>query len=106
MISIHNALTSDGRDFNHIKMQVSVLVSVLTVASVLFGQPFEFKDYLEIYRFFVMIVSIFSVNVVAVKFINLTVLLNRCFARINTGLCEVIQCAGEESVGFVDRYLL
>jgi len=90
MISIHNALTSDGRDFNHIKMQVSVLVSVLTVASVLFGQPFEFKDYLEIYRFFVMIVSIFSVNVVAVKFINLTVLLNRCFARTSTCLCELI----------------
>jgi hypothetical protein len=27
------------------------------------------------------------------------VLLKRCFTRINTCLCELIQCAGEESVG-------
>jgi len=46
-----------------------------------------------------MIVSIFSVTLVAVLFINLAVLLKRCFARINKCLCELIQCAGEESVG-------
>jgi hypothetical protein len=46
-----------------------------------------------------MIVSKFSVTVVAVVFINLTVLLKRCFARINQCLCELIQCAGEETVG-------
>jgi len=29
---------------------------------------------------------------------HLAVLLKRCFARINTCLCELIECAGEESV--------
>ena len=77
MISIHNALTSDGRDFNQIRMQASVLVSVLTLASVLIGLLYEFKSYLEIYRYFVMIVFIFSVNVVAAMFINIAVLVKR-----------------------------
>jgi hypothetical protein len=91
-------MTSDGRNFNHIKMQVPVLVSVLTLAAIPIGMLYEFKGCLEIYRYFVMIVSIFSVTVVAVMFINLAVLLKRCFARINTCLCELIRCAGEESV--------
>ena len=30
---------------------------------------------------------------------NIVVLLKQCFARINTCLCELIWCAGEESVG-------
>ena len=97
--SIHNALTSGGRKFNHIKMQVSVLVTVLTLALFLIGLPYEFKGYLEIYRYFVMIVSIFSVNVVAVMYINLALLVKWCFVRINACLYELIRCAGEESVG-------
>jgi hypothetical protein len=40
-----------------------------------------------------------SVNVVNVLVINLPVLLKRCSTRINTYLFEMIQCAGEESVG-------
>jgi len=72
--SIHNALTSDGRNFKHIKMQVTVLVSVFTLASILIGLPYESKGYLEIYRYFVLIVSIFSVNVVTVLYINIAVL--------------------------------
>ena len=80
-------------------MQVSVLVSVLTLASTLIGLRYEFKAHLQIYRYFVMIVSIFSVNVAAVMFINLAVLMKVCFARINTCLCELIQCAGQELVG-------
>ena len=96
--SIHNALTSDGRNINHIKMHVSVLVSVCTLTSVLIGVRYEFKGYIEIYRYFVMTVSVFSVNVVAVMLINLAVLPKGCFVRINTCLCELIQCTGEESV--------
>jgi 7tm Chemosensory receptor. len=46
-----------------------------------------------------MSVSILSVNVLTVLFINLTILLKECFSRINKCLCELIQCAGEESVG-------
>ena len=52
-----------------------------------------------------MIVSIFSVNVVAVMFINLAVLMKVCFARIYTCLCEVIDCAGEERVGLYRQIL-
>jgi hypothetical protein len=50
-----------------------------------------------------MIVTIFSVNVVAVMFINSAMIMKRYFARINTCLCELIQCAGEESVGLYRR---
>jgi hypothetical protein len=46
-----------------------------------------------------MDVSVLSINVVTVLFINLAVLLQRRFTRINTCLCELIRCAGEESVG-------
>ena len=72
--SIHNALTSDGRNINHIKMHVSVLVSVRTLASILISLRYELNVYLEIYRYFVMIVSIFSVHIVAVMLINVAVL--------------------------------
>jgi hypothetical protein len=46
-----------------------------------------------------MTVSVLSVNIVTLLFINLAVLLKQCFRRINTCLYELIQCAGEESVG-------
>ena len=46
-----------------------------------------------------MAVSVLSINVISVFFINLAVLLKRCFPRKNTCLCELIKCAGEESVG-------
>jgi hypothetical protein len=79
-------------------MHISVLVSVITLASILIGLRYEFKGYIEIYRYFFMIVSVFSVNVVGVMLINLAVLLKGCFVRINTCLCELIECTGEESV--------
>jgi hypothetical protein len=40
-----------------------------------------------------------SVNIITVLFINFAVLLKQCFAKINTCLCELIHCAGEESFG-------
>jgi hypothetical protein len=46
-----------------------------------------------------MALSALSINIVPVLFINIAVLLKRCFTRINMCLCELIQCAGEESVG-------
>ena len=42
--------------------------------------------------------SVLSVNVITVLYINWTVLLKRCFIRINPCLYELIWCAGEESV--------
>ena len=59
----------------------------------------EFRDFVSAGRLFSMSVSILSVNVLTVLFINLTILLKGCFSRINKCLCELIQCAGEESVG-------
>jgi hypothetical protein len=46
--SIHNAFTSYGRNFDHVKMQVSVLVSILTLTSILIGLQYKFKGYIEI----------------------------------------------------------
>jgi hypothetical protein len=46
-----------------------------------------------------MAVSILSVNVVTLLFLNLAVVLKGCFTRINKCLCELVQCAGQESVG-------
>ena len=40
---IRNALTSYVRNFKHMKMQVSLLLSVLTVASTLIGLRYELK---------------------------------------------------------------
>ena len=48
---------------------------------------------------FRMIMAVLSVNLVTVLFINLAVLLKGCFTRINTCLWELVQCAGEKSVG-------
>jgi hypothetical protein len=46
-----------------------------------------------------MAMSILSVNVVTLLFINLAAVLKGCFTRINKCLCELVQCAGQESVG-------
>jgi len=46
-----------------------------------------------------MAVSVLSINVISVFFINLAVLLKRCVTRKNTCFWEMIHCAGEESVG-------
>jgi hypothetical protein len=94
--SIHNAMTSDGRNFNHIKMQVSVLVSVLTLAAIPIAMRYEIKGYLEIYRYFVMIVSIFLVTVVAVR--NLPIFRNDCvyiFSNSSSGDVHKLSCVTE-----------
>jgi hypothetical protein len=44
-------------------------------------------------------VSLLSVNLITLLFINLAVILKGSFRRINTCLCELVQCAGQESVG-------
>jgi hypothetical protein len=46
-----------------------------------------------------MVVSVLSVNLVTVLFINLAAVLKRCFTRINTCLYQLIQCVDEKSVG-------
>jgi hypothetical protein len=57
------------------------------------------KSYPHFSLCIIVAVSVLSINVVSVLFINLAVLLKRCFTRINTCICGLIQCAGEKSFG-------
>jgi hypothetical protein len=57
------------------------------------------KNYTHFCLGIIMAVSVLSINSVTALFTNIAVLLKRCFTRIYTCLCELIQCAGQESVG-------
>ena len=97
--SIHNTLIPSGRKFNYVMAQVFVLVTFYALRCTIIALDYEFKYTVSVCRFFSMTVSILSVNLVTVLFINLAVVLKRCFRMINTCLCELIQCTGEESAG-------
>jgi hypothetical protein len=97
--SIHNISFSYEINFNHVMGQVFVVVMLYTVIYTLLTVRFGLIDFTTVVRVFSMTVSVLSVNVVTVLFLNLAVLLKQCFTRINTCLCELIQCAGEETVG-------
>jgi hypothetical protein len=55
--SIHNTFTFYGRNVNHIKIQMSVVVSVLTLTAFLIGLGYDVKGYIRSCRYFVMTVS-------------------------------------------------
>jgi hypothetical protein len=57
------------------------------------------KNYPQFCLCVIMVVSVLSVNLITVLFISLAVLLKRCLTRIDTCLCELIWCAGEDSLG-------
>jgi len=97
--SIYNIFFSYGKKFSYIMAQVFLLVTFYALRSVLMSLSYEFKDIVTTCRFFSMVVSILSVNVVTLLFINLAFVLKGCFTRINTRLCELVQCAGQNSVG-------
>ena len=97
--SIHNKFISYGRNFNYIMAQVFVLVMIHALLSILLAPLCKWIDFLTICPYISMTLSILSVNLVTLLFINLAVVLKGCFTRINTCLCELVRCAGEESVG-------
>jgi hypothetical protein len=97
--SIHNIYFSNGRNLNLVMAQVFLIVTVYALKSILVALRFEFTDFSLVCPYVSMTVSVTSVNVVTLLFINLAVLLKQCFTRINTCLCELIQCTGEETVG-------
>ena len=97
--SIHSKFISCGRNFNYVMTQVFVLVTIHALCSILLALSRKFVDFIIACRSVSMTVSVLSVSLVTLLFINLTVVLKECFRRINTCLCELIQCAGEESVG-------
>jgi len=98
-ISVHNKFISYGRNFNYIMTQVSVLVTIHALCAILLLLSFQSMDFVLACGFFGVTVSILSVNLVTLLFINLAVVLKGCFTKINTCLCELVRCAGEESVG-------
>ena len=102
-ISIHKILVSYGRNFNYVMAQVFVIVTLYALCCILIALSFQSIDLELACRLFSMTVSVLSVNVVTVLFINLAVVLKGCFGRINTCLCELIQCAGEESIALYRR---
>jgi hypothetical protein len=97
--SIYNIFVSYGKKFSYIMAQVFVLVTLYALRCVLMAMSYEFKDTVTACRFFSMAVSVLSVNVVTLLFINLAVVLKGCFTRINTSLCELVQCSGQDSAG-------
>ena len=97
--SIHNIFFSCGRNFNYVKAQVSVLLTLHALSAFVFILAFEVKSYLRLFHCFVTVLSVLSINLITVFFINLAVLLKRCFAKINTCLCDLTEGEVEESVG-------
>ena len=97
--SIRNILISYGRKFNYVMAQVFVLVTFYALCSILLALTFPFIDFVAACVIFSMFVSILSINLVTVLFINLAVIMKGYFTKINGCLCEVIQCTGEESFG-------
>ena len=92
--------------FNYVKVQIFVFLPLHTLSAFLIFFRFEMKNYPQFCFCVIMSISVVSINLVTVLFINLAVLLKRCFTRINTCLCELIGCAGEESVGLYIQILL
>ena len=97
--SFHNIFFPSRRNFNYIRAQVSVLLTVHALSAFVIILTFEVKTYLRLFYIFVLVLSVLSINLVTVFFINLAELLKRCFASINAGLCDLIEHEGEESVG-------
>ena len=60
---------------------------------------FEIRNYLQFCLCIIMSVSGFQVNVGTMLSVNLAVVLELCFANINSCSYELIQCVGEELVG-------
>ena len=97
--STHKTFVSCGRNFNYVMAQVFVLVTIYGLCSILIKLSFHSLDLERACGYFSMTVSVLSLNVVTLLFINLAVVLKGCFRRLNTCLCEVVQCAGQDSVG-------
>jgi hypothetical protein len=97
--STHYFFFSYGRKFNYLMAQVFVLVTLYSLGAILTALSFQIMDLEKACRFFSMAVSVLSVNIVTLLYINLAAVLKGCFTKINTCLCELVQCAGQESVG-------
>jgi hypothetical protein len=97
--STHKIFVSYCRNFNYVMAQVFVLVTIYCLFSILITLTFPALDLERACGYFSMTVSVLSVNVVTLLFVNLAVVLKGCFIRLNTCLCELVQCAGQDSVG-------
>jgi hypothetical protein len=84
--------------FNYVKAQISVLVPFRTWSAFLIF--FKLKIKIISIFFFVSFGCISFVSICSSRvFHKLSFVAERCFTRINTCLCELIWCAGEEPFG-------
>jgi len=97
--SMYNIFIFHGRNFNYVMAQVFVLVTIHALCTIWLALTVQSIDFVRVCIFFSMTVSILSINLVSLLFINLAVLLKRFSTKINACLCELIQCAGQESFG-------
>jgi len=58
--SIHNIFFSCGRNFNYVKTQVPVLLTLHALSAFVFILAFEMKSYLRLFHCFVMVLSVFQ----------------------------------------------
>ena len=97
--SPYNIFISYGRNFNYVMAQVFIVVTIHALCTICLALTFQSIEFLTACRFFIIAVSILSVILVSLLFINLAVVLKGYSRMINTCLCDLIQCAGQESVG-------
>jgi hypothetical protein len=83
---IYVTFTAYDSNLNYVKVQLSDLVSLHTLNAFLIFSKFEMKNYLQFCLYIIMAISVLSIDVVTVLFINLAVLLKRCFTR-KTRVC-------------------
>jgi len=75
--SIYFTFTACDGNLNYVKAQMSVLVPLRTLSAFLSFFKFEMKNYPQFFLFLTMAVSVLSVILVTVLFINLSLLLKR-----------------------------
>jgi hypothetical protein len=73
--SIHKIFVSYGGNFRYVMAQVFVLVTLYTLGSIQIARSFQSMDLMTAFGFFSMTLSVLSVNLVTLLFINLAVLL-------------------------------
>ena len=97
-ISIYFTLISFDSNFNYLKAQMSVFVTFIHWVPFWYFPNSKWKiirTFVFVSVWLIRFCQLFNKRIVH----KLSCFLKRCFTRINTCLCELIGCAGEESVG-------
>jgi hypothetical protein len=79
--STHKIFVSHGRNFNYVMAQMFVLVMIHAVCTILMALSFQSVGFGRASGFFSAAVSVLSINLISLLFINLAVLLKNVFKR-------------------------